>query len=151
VRHRREGAAGAFPAFWLVDSRSPVLLLIALVFGIGVVNSAVMGTMTALLTELFPVEVRYTGVSACYQLAVLIGSGLGPLVAATLVTVAAGGPALLAGYLVLTCAVGLLGVVGLPETAHRGDSSASRPADDAADNDALGAGADEATTGRGTR
>jgi MFS family permease len=114
------GAAGAFPAFWLVDSRSPVLLVAVLVFGIGLVNSAVMGTMTALLTELFPVQVRYTGVSTCYQLAQLVGSGLGPVVAATLVAIAAGGTGLVAGFVVLTCAVSLLGLAGIRETAHPG-------------------------------
>jgi len=112
------GAAGAFPAFWLVDSRSPVLLVAAVVFGIGLVNSAVMGAMLPMLAELFPVQVRYTGVSACYQLAVLIGSGLGPLVAATLVATA-GGTGVVAGYVVVTCAVSLVGLAGIRETAHR--------------------------------
>jgi MFS transporter, MHS family, shikimate and dehydroshikimate transport protein len=113
------GAVGAFPAFWLVDSRSPALLLAVLVFGVGVVSSAVMATMTALLTELFPVDVRYTGVSTCYQLAQLVGSGFGPLIAAALVTIAAGGIGLLAGFVVVACGVSLLGLVGTPETAHR--------------------------------
>jgi MFS family permease len=81
--------------------------------------SASMGTMPAMLAELFPVEVRYTGVSTCYQVAMLIGSGLGPLVAATLAAIAAGGTGLIAGYVVLTCVISLLGLAGIPETAHR--------------------------------
>lgn len=73
----------------------------------------------AMLAELFPVQVRYTGVSACYQVAVLIGSGLGPLIAATLAAITAGGTGLIAGYVVLTCVISLLGLAGIPETAHR--------------------------------
>ncbi|QNP69156.1 MHS family MFS transporter [Streptomyces roseirectus] len=77
-------AALAFPVLALVDSGSPGLLVLALVLGHGVAQSTMYGPLGALLSEMFPTNVRYTGASLGYQGATLIGAGFSPLIASSL-------------------------------------------------------------------
>lgn len=48
------------------------------------IHAIILGPLTAVYVELFPTKNRYTGVSVTYQLASLLGGGLGPLVAQSL-------------------------------------------------------------------
>ncbi|MDX3645560.1 MFS transporter [Streptomyces sp. MB09-02B] len=75
----------AFPVLALVDSRSPGLLVLAVVLGHGIAQSMMYGPLGALLTEMFGTRVRYTGASLGYQLATLIGAGFSPMIAGSLV------------------------------------------------------------------
>ncbi|WP_075731899.1 MFS transporter [Streptomyces acidiscabies] len=77
-------AALAFPVLALVDSGSPGLLILALVLGHGIAQSTMYGPLGALLSEMFPTDVRYTGASLGYQGATLIGAGFSPLIASSL-------------------------------------------------------------------
>lgn len=67
----------------LLGSGSLALLTLSyvLVFSI---HAFILGPLTAIYVELFPTKNRYTGVSITYQLASLLGGGLGPLVAQSL-------------------------------------------------------------------
>jgi MFS transporter, MHS family, shikimate and dehydroshikimate transport protein len=67
----------------LLSSGSLGLLTLSyvLVFGI---HAFILGPLTAIYVELFPTKNRYTGVSVTYQLASLLGGGLGPLAAQSL-------------------------------------------------------------------
>lgn len=76
-------AVFAWPMYALVDSRSVPLLFVALIIG-QVLQSAMYAPLGALLSEMFPTAVRYTGVSMGYQLAALIGAGFTPLLASVL-------------------------------------------------------------------
>lgn len=78
-------AATAFPVFGLVNSGSPGLLILACVIGHGIAQSTMYGPLGALLTEMFDTRVRYTGASLGYQAATLIGAGLSPVIASSLV------------------------------------------------------------------
>ncbi|WP_371575537.1 MFS transporter [Streptomyces sp. NBC_01314] len=78
-------AALAFPVLALVDSRSPGLLVLAVVLGHGFAQSVMYGPLGALLTEMFGTKVRYTGASLGYQGATLIGAGFSPMIAGSLV------------------------------------------------------------------
>ncbi|MET7650356.1 MULTISPECIES: MFS transporter [unclassified Streptomyces] len=78
-------AALAFPVMALVDSKSPGLLILAVVLGHGVAQSMMYGPLGALLTEMFGTRVRYTGASLGYQGATLIGAGFSPMIAGSLV------------------------------------------------------------------
>ncbi|WP_086752216.1 MFS transporter, partial [Streptomyces griseiscabiei] len=78
-------AALAFPVLALVDSRSPGLLILAVVLGHGFAQSVMYGPLGALLTEMFGTKVRYTGASLGYQGATLIGAGFSPMIAGSLV------------------------------------------------------------------
>ena len=61
-------AAAAFPLFWLIDMGSAWAITLAVASGIGLltITYAVTG---ALLTELFPANMRYSGVSLGYNIA----------------------------------------------------------------------------------
>jgi MFS family permease len=81
------GAVGmaiyAFLLFPMVDSRSTLLLTLAIVLGQGVVHPAWYGPLAALYGELFSTGARYTGASLGYQMAGL-GAGIAPLVFASI-------------------------------------------------------------------
>ncbi len=76
-------AVFAWPMYALVDSRVVPLLFVALIIG-QVLQSAMYAPLGALLSEMFPTAVRYTGVSMGYQLAALVGAGFTPLLASVL-------------------------------------------------------------------
>ncbi|MFI9816598.1 MFS transporter [Saccharothrix variisporea] len=76
----------ALPLFWLLETRSPTLVLVALVLGFAG-SAALFGPMPAYYAELFGTRVRYSGVSLSYQLGAVLGGGLSPLVATWLLGV----------------------------------------------------------------
>jgi len=73
-------ALGLFP---LVDTRNPALILAALV-ALAIVLGITYGPLAALLAELFPTRVRYSGASLGYQIGAILGGGIAPMVAAAL-------------------------------------------------------------------
>lgn len=77
-------AAAAFPLFMLIDSGSAWAITLAVATGIGLltITYAVTG---ALLTELFPAKLRYSGVSLGYQIAGAL-SGFLPFIATWLIS-----------------------------------------------------------------
>jgi MFS family permease len=79
------GALGATAVFFrLVDTGDQVLICAAAV-GASAAHGAMYGPQAALITELFPTRVRYSGASMGYQLAGVLGGALAPIVAVTLV------------------------------------------------------------------
>ena len=101
----------AFPVFWLIDTRSPVLVVLAVATGVAVLSIAY-AVSGALLTELFPARLRYSGVSLAYNLAGAL-SGFLPFIATALLNNADGGSwvaaLLLAGIALVTAFGGLYG------------------------------------------
>lgn len=77
-------AAWAFPAFLLTVEFGDIGLIISVVVAyLGVYGYyTVMGS---LLADQFPPEVRYTGISLCYQLAALLAGGFLPIATSALV------------------------------------------------------------------
>ncbi|MGW1027914.1 MFS transporter [Streptomyces sp. NPDC002577] len=75
--------AGVFSFFIydLVGTGSAVLITLVFVISMTILNAATVGVVGSLLAELFPTQSRYTGASAAYQFAGLIGGGIGPLLA----------------------------------------------------------------------
>lgn len=59
-----------------------IVLIFCLVFAI---HSLCYAPITAVYSEIFPSNIRYTGVSVTYQIAALIGGGLSPVAASSLV------------------------------------------------------------------
>ncbi|WP_235837780.1 MFS transporter [Chitinasiproducens palmae] len=82
------GAVGlmvvAFPFFWLLDTRQPVMIYFALILGTAVCHGAMIGTLPALITELFSTEVRYSGVALGHEVASVFAGGLSPVIATAL-------------------------------------------------------------------
>jgi MFS family permease len=96
VDRRRYAAAGSalsgllvFPAFLLTVALGGWGLLIgtALALGCFAIQYAV---LPSLLADQFPVRLRYTGVSSCFQLSAVLGGAILPLLASWLVAKAGG-------------------------------------------------------------
>jgi MFS family permease len=73
----------AFVFFYLVDSKDPLLIGVALIVG-AITHAAMYGTQAAFVIEQFPTRVRYAGSSLAYTLAGILGSGFAPLIMAAL-------------------------------------------------------------------
>ena len=74
----------AFPFFWLVNTKTEVLIWLAIVLGVNVGHDLMYGPQAAFFSELFGTRVRYSGASLGYQLASVIAGGFAPLIAAAL-------------------------------------------------------------------
>ncbi|RKT90081.1 metabolite-proton symporter [Saccharopolyspora antimicrobica] len=106
----------AFPLFWLIDTGSALLVLVAqAVYVIGV--SATYAPQAALFTELFSPEWRYSGASLSYSLGAVLGGGFAPIVCTALYS-AFGTTAAISGYIVLVNLISLAAIVAIP--AHLG-------------------------------
>jgi metabolite-proton symporter len=75
--------AWAFPLFMLVDTGSVPLIVLGLAV-ITVANAVLAGVQPALITEMFPVRLRYSGASISYTVASILGGGLTPPLATAL-------------------------------------------------------------------
>jgi metabolite-proton symporter len=73
--------------------------------------------MGALLPELFPTEVRYTGAGAAYNLGGILGASLAPYIAARLA--AHGGLSWVGGYISAAAAISLIAAYSISETRER--------------------------------
>jgi MFS transporter, MHS family, shikimate and dehydroshikimate transport protein len=76
-------AVWVFPLFVLIDSRSELLIGIALVIA-QITNSLTYGPVSALFSEMFSVQVRYSGVSVGYQIGAILGGAFAPIIATAL-------------------------------------------------------------------
>ena len=109
----------AFPFFWLVNTGSVVLLWLAFVLGLSVFHAAMYGPQAAFFSELFGTKTRYTGASLGYQLSAVLGGGLAPFVASSLLAASGGNITLVALYLAALCLVSLVAVYLATETFRR--------------------------------
>jgi MHS family shikimate/dehydroshikimate transporter-like MFS transporter len=96
----------AFPLFGLMNTASPLLIVLAVVVGVNLGHDLMYGPQAAYFAELFGTRVRYSGASLGYQLASVFAGGFAPLIATALL--AAGGWELVALYVV---GMGLISVV----------------------------------------
>jgi MFS family permease len=103
-------AVYAFPMFWLLDTRTPGLIMLAMGLG-GAGSAAVFGPMAAFCAELFSTKVRYSGLSLGYQSGSVLGGGLSPLIATALLTVDGGASWPISTYLVVGALITVLCLV----------------------------------------
>lgn len=75
---------------------------------------AIFAPMGALLPELFPARLRYSGAGAAYNLGGILGASFAPYIAQKLVN--HGGLAWVGGYISVAALVSFLAVLALPET-----------------------------------
>ena len=75
--------AFAFPYYWMIDSKIPALIVLAVIMSL-VVHDMQYGPQAAFISESFPPSVRYSGASIGYQLASITSGGPAPLIAAWL-------------------------------------------------------------------
>lgn len=82
--------AFAFPLFWMLDSKSPGLVTLAIVVGMNLGHGMMFGPEATYFPELFKGPVRCTGASFGFQISAAIGGGLSPLLATWLLGVSGG-------------------------------------------------------------
>jgi MFS family permease len=104
-------ALWVFPAFALASAWGAAGLVTGLAVALGclMVQYAV---LPSLLAAQFPVAVRYSGVSVCFQASAVLGGGLLPILASSLVGMAHGAYWPAACLLVIAGAITLAGAVG---------------------------------------
>ncbi|MEU8225646.1 MFS transporter [Kribbella sp. NPDC048915] len=79
----------AAPSYWLIETASAGLLWTAMILG-GLAYGAIGGVAPSLMTEMFPVEVRYLGVAIAIAVSAFVGGAVLPLGALAVVGAAGG-------------------------------------------------------------
>ncbi len=74
----------AIPMFLLIDTGRVELVWLAIVFALGILYPIMYAPEASLFANLFPVEVRYTGLSLCANIGGAVGGGIAPIVATAL-------------------------------------------------------------------
>ena len=77
------GALWAFVFFRMVDTGVPAMIIAASMIGL-FIHAALWAPLATYLPSMFPVQVRYTGAGVGFQLAGIVGGGLAPVIAMTL-------------------------------------------------------------------
>ncbi|WP_052378430.1 MFS transporter [Polycyclovorans algicola] len=108
------GLAMVFPLFWLLDTREPWLMALGMTL-LAVSMSAMYSPIAAMLSELFPTRLRYTGNSVSYQVGTLVGGAFVPIIATTLMQLT-GTSASISAYMFGSILIGMLAVKFVPET-----------------------------------
>lgn len=112
------GAAGLF--IWLffyfpaLNTGSFWIVFGAIVTGLSL-QAFCYGPQGALLAELFPTRMRYTGVSFCYQVTSIAAGSIAPMVCAALLS-AWGSTTPIVGYLFLVMAISTVAILSYKET-----------------------------------
>ena len=107
-------AASGFLMPPLLGEGGPAGILLFLAIELGLMG-LVFAPMGALLPELFPAQVRYTGASAAYNLGGILGASLAPTLAQRLAD--QGGLAWVGWYVTAAAAISFAAVLALRETA----------------------------------
>ena len=109
----------AFPFFWMLGTREPWIISMAIVIPVCLGHAAMYGPQASFLSEMFSARVRYSGASLGYQLASIFAGGLSPLLATWLLAkgVAAGKAyTFIAYYMILLVAITVVSVFFAKET-----------------------------------
>ncbi|OLM15732.1 MFS transporter [Pseudonocardia sp. Ae505_Ps2] len=73
----------AVPFFLLIDTAQPVLMAVGIVVATSSI-AAMAGPQAALIADVFPARVRYSGTSTAYQVGSVLGGAIAPLAATAL-------------------------------------------------------------------
>jgi metabolite-proton symporter len=108
----------AFPFFWMLQTREPIVICLAILLPLCLGHAAMYGPQAAFFSELFPAHVRYSGASLGYQLASVFAGGLSPLVATALLAWGGGSPVGVSIYMVALVLITVVSV-GLTKETYR--------------------------------
>lgn len=103
----------AFPTFWMVETKIPVLVILGVSVTLGIAWSAMYGPQAAMFSELFDPEIRYNGASLGYQLSAVLGGGLSPVIATGLIAWAGGAAWPVSVYMIALAVVSVGCLFGL--------------------------------------
>ncbi len=95
-----------FPSFWLMEYSGGNLFLIAIaiIIPLSVFYAGVFGPEAALFSDLFPADVRYTGISIVYQFPGFLVAGIVPGLCTYFMKIADGDPKYVCMYTILAAA-----------------------------------------------
>lgn len=110
-------AVTIYPAFLLVNASPTLGTLLAVIVFLSALNASGGAPLILSLAEVFPVEVRATGMSLVYALGVAIFGGFGQFIVTWLIG-ATGSPIAPAYYVIACCAATLVALRFTPETAR---------------------------------
>ncbi len=110
-------ALWAFPAFWLLDQRSVGLLFLVMIVG-GALVGSLFSPQASLFSQVLPTKVRYSGMSVGFQVATVIGGGLGPIIAQWLEG-ETGGTTAVSAYVLVIALIALVSVIYLTRAEHK--------------------------------
>lgn len=108
------GATWAFFAFPLFDTLNPVLIVAAITIGL-CFHALMYAGQPAIMAEMFPTRMRYSGVSLGYQVTSIIAGSLAPIIATALLKQFESWVPV-AIYLLIACAITAVAVITLRET-----------------------------------
>jgi MFS family permease len=106
----------AFPFFWLIDTKNPVLIMIAFALALGGGCLAIFGSQAAFFAELFPAQYRFSGFALGREIPGAVLAGPAPIIAVGLVGLAGGTPWWLALAMAVVAVASFAAVAALPET-----------------------------------
>jgi MFS family permease len=101
------------PLFLLIDTRN-IWLFGAAIFVLAIGLGLSYGPMSAMYAEMFPVAVRYSGVSIGYALGAILGGAFAPTIAEILVQNTGWAPSV-GLYIMVLCVISIIAVSTVPE------------------------------------
>ena len=124
-------AVFAYPYFLLLQTKNPVIVVIAIVLSVSVCHDWLYGPQAALIAERFGTKLRYSGASLGYQLASVTAGGPAPLIATYLLVhskafIGVGAP----GYTLIALYIIFMAVVSFVSTAFLRDYTGKAAAAD---------------------
>lgn len=102
------GLLAAYPMFALLTGRPTVGALIVAEVIIGILGASYFAPLPSMLSEMFPVEVRTTGMSLSYNIGVTLLGGFAPTVLAWLVTYNLHAPSF---YYMVVAVISIVGLI----------------------------------------
>nr|WP_050758333.1 MFS transporter [Corynebacterium lipophiloflavum] len=103
---------------WLLNPESFTMISLGVFLFLGMVlMGMIFGPMSAILPELFPSNVRYTGSGVSYNVSSILGAAIAPFIATALN--ASYGPQAVGIYLSVVTAISLAAIVWAPETVNK--------------------------------
>jgi MFS family permease len=108
------GATWAFFAFPMFDTQNPLVIILAVTIGL-CFHALMYAGQPAIMAEMFPTRMRYSGVSLGYQVTSIVAGSMAPIIATALLR-DTGSWLAVALYLAVACAITAVAVVTLKET-----------------------------------
>lgn len=109
----------SFPAWWLLQTGSPLAVIATVAIGYGVGVNTMLGPQCAMLPELFGNRHRYLGVAMARELSAVLAGGLAGVVGAWMLAISDGNWLLPAIYMATLAAITTATTVLTPETRGR--------------------------------
>ena len=111
--------AFAFPFFWLLDTKDPLIITLTIVAAIVFGQMIGFSVGAPWYSELFAAPRRYSGASLGFQIGAAISGGLTPFVAATFLAWTGGATWPTSVYLIALAIITLFAASVAPETAWK--------------------------------